>query len=948
MGTSTSTSSSTLTVDFGTTDLTNLVDVVGFSIKVGGVTFAVSDLAALSNATSVAQVASVVNTAFGAQDPYLFVTVSGSKLVITDPLGREMSDTPSEGCSIYISVTAPGSGSVNYYFTPSQTVVTDLPPHVTSFKLTDGASNVPVGSTSNVPVGSNIVFTFDEAIQRGDGTISIGRNISGSSLLLTLRDSANPADLTSFAVNGVAFKFDGFSYTVGLTSGVQSTYQAFVEGLNAALHTNPALVSLSAGLRADNTIAIYDPLGRSFVTYGFTFVGNLVPAAGTLAWGQRAEGFATSFIVAEAFNVASSPRLSVSGNALTINPTADLAYDTAYSVNLGAGAISDLAGNSDAGITGYNFTTSAAPDTSAPVVLTFSPADEATNVAVASNIVVTFSEHIYLGSGNIVLKTATGATVASYGPASSNLSIVNFLSGVLTINPSADLAYSTVYKLEFGTGAVKDSAGNVYAGTTTYNFATQSAPNQIFASTVGNDALNGGAGTDTAIFSGKISDYFITYNRALGTATITDHRAVGDGTDSLKSIEKLQFSDKTFDLINLPPTQTPTYGKADSFLFDSAYYLLKNPDLSPSVTLVSAVNNFISTGALQGKAPNTWFDPVYYENKWPDLFAANLSNENLFKHYNLFGVWEGRSAGPAFDKFNGSRYLADNPDVAAYVDASLSSFLGSRSNGAIAHYIIYGSAEGRVAYGTDGKQIDLSMSIGSNGTTIGAAYGLSSNISSANEGGTASFTISTINVAAGTKLRYTVSGTNITAADLADGKLLGTATVGLDGKATIPLTLAADKLTEGGETLTVTVQGQSAAVAIGDTSTTPVVQTPTYALSASSATVDEGGTVKFTIITSNVPAGTVLGYSLFGNNITATDVVGGTLMGQVTIGENGNAEFSVVLSEDQMTEGPETLTAAVANQSASVAVVDISLIGVPSGGGGGGGDGGGGGGGGGG
>ena len=54
-----------------------------------------------------------------------------------------------------------------------------------------------------------------------------------------------------------------------------------------------------------------------------------------------------------------------------------------------------------------------AADSIAPTATNFSPADETTGVAVGSNIVVTFSEAIDRGTGNIVLKTAAGATVAT-------------------------------------------------------------------------------------------------------------------------------------------------------------------------------------------------------------------------------------------------------------------------------------------------------------------------------------------------------------------------------------------------------------------------------------------------------------------------------------------------------------------------------------------------------
>jgi Ca2+-binding RTX toxin-like protein len=239
-----------------------------------------------------------------------------------------------------------------------------------------------------------------------------------------------------------------------------------------------------------------------------------------------------------------------------------------------------------------------------------------------------------------------------------------------------------------------------------------SSINEVFKGTAGNDTIDGGAGVDTAIYTGSISDYYISYNRALGNATITDKRSNGDGIDSLKSVEKLQFADKTFDLNNPPFSSTPTYGKTASFLFDSAYYLLKNPDLIPSVSISNAFDHYIKTGAAAGKAPNTWFDPVYYANKWSDLKPLNLDAATLFMHYNLYGVWEGRSAGPTFDTYDGNRYLKDNSDVAAYVDANVKDFLGSRVNGAIAHYIIYGANESRTGYDSNGQAIDQVILVG--------------------------------------------------------------------------------------------------------------------------------------------------------------------------------------------------------------------------------------------
>jgi len=113
-------------------------------------------------------------------------------------------------------------------------------------------------------------------------------------------------------------------------------------------------------------------------------------------------------------------------------------------------------------------------DPNAPTVISFSPTDEATAVPVGSNIVVTFSEAIQRGTGNIALRatTAGGATIITppYNVASStNISISG---NALTIDPSSDLYPGAVYTVEFAAGTIKDLDGNNYAGTTSYNFVT--------------------------------------------------------------------------------------------------------------------------------------------------------------------------------------------------------------------------------------------------------------------------------------------------------------------------------------------------------------------------------------------------------------------------------------------------------------------------------------------
>ena len=236
--------------------------------------------------------------------------------------------------------------------------------------------------------------------------------------------------------------------------------------------------------------------------------------------------------------------------------------------------------------------------------------------------------------------------------------------------------------------------------------------NDVFSDSPEKESFNGELGIDKLVYSGEVSDYYITIDRAAHTATVTNRALGPEAMDNLANFEKFQFGSESFDLFNPVRTEVPMFNTNGTFLFDAAYYLLSHPELAGSLTLSTADDHYLSTGAALGYKPNSWFDPTYYENRWADLKNAHLDDATLFLHYNLYGVWEGRSAGPAFDHYDGARYLRDNPDVAAYVDANVADFLGSRTNGAIAHYVIYGANEGRIAYDISGQEIESTILIG--------------------------------------------------------------------------------------------------------------------------------------------------------------------------------------------------------------------------------------------
>jgi plastocyanin len=217
---------------------------------------------------------------------------------------------------------------------------------------------------------------------------------------------------------------------------------------------------------------------------------------------------------------------------------------------------------------------------------------------------------------------------------------------------------------------------------------------------------------------------------------------------------------------------------------------------------------------------------------------------------------------------------------------------------------------------------------------ISPTYSLVAGATSVNEGAVANFTLNTTNVTSGTSIPYTLSG--ISSADVFGGALSGNAVVNSSGVATISVSLLNDLLTEGPETLTVTAGGASASTVVNDTSKAIA----TYRLVASATSVNEGAVANFTLNTTNVAAGTTVGYTLSG--VSTADVFGSLLSGSATVNASGIATISVTLLNDLLTEGAETLTVTAGGATASILVNDTSItfVGIIDGGGGGGGGGG--------
>ena len=198
-------------------------------------------------------------------------------------------------------------------------------------------------------------------------------------------------------------------------------------------------------------------------------------------------------------------------------------------------------------------------------------------------------------------------------------------------------------------------------------------------------------------------------------------------------------------------------------------------------------------------------------------------------------------------------------------------------------------------------------------TSATVTYNITTSTTSVNEGSPLTYTLTTTNVPNGTTLYSRLSGNGVTADDFSSGNLEQSPSI-FDNTFSFYYTVAADLSTEGSESLNFQIFTDSArtnevasnsSVTINDTSQTPAG--PSYTLSVSPTTVNEGDTFTSTVTTTNVAQGTTLYWSAMGAGVSNNDFSSGSMVGSGTVGFDGSFQFSHTLAEDEVTEGTETI-----------------------------------------
>ena len=183
-------------------------------------------------------------------------------------------------------------------------------------------------------------------------------------------------------------------------------------------------------------------------------------------------------------------------NTATFTPSGNLSNGASYTATVVAG-IKDLTGNAMASDYTWSFTITSAVDTTPPTVISTSPPDGATGVAVNTPITVTFSEAM----------NSSSITTSTFILSSGVTGTVSYSGNTATFTPSSSLSYATTYTATI-TNGVMDISGNVMTSNYTWSFTTtaDTVPPTIISTNPTNGATGVGIGASIIVTFSEAMD----------------------------------------------------------------------------------------------------------------------------------------------------------------------------------------------------------------------------------------------------------------------------------------------------------------------------------------------------------------------------------------------------------------------------------------------------------
>ncbi|MEP2273811.1 MAG: Ig-like domain-containing protein, partial [Reichenbachiella sp.] len=523
------------------------------------------------------------------------------------------------------------------YYSPTKAAITDLSGNpMTNYNSSNGfaftteeetldtaaptvVSTSPADETTGVSINPTLTITFDESIatptgfqgwvylRNPNGSVFETINIEPASITagtLTISGNQvelNPASTLAYNTSYYVTTNGGFRDAAGNQSATQQTNTWW----NFTTETAPD--------EAAPVIQSYSPAdGATTVATDanlvMTFDENVSTYNGTLTIYNDSDEEIESFGYGQT-------ALGITDNVVTINPTSDLAESTDFYVLYTANFIKDASNNFIPALTDktvWNFSTAAGPDETAPALVSISPADGATDVALNSNIVITFDEPVFQNGDPGVKANLYNYTDASAAPlAESFATISGWGTTTLTIEY---ISFSYQPNEEYGlwtySDFITDEAGNGYNfDQNSHQFTTGSAPNNaptniaLNSSNIDeNNAVNAVVGTLSTTDADAGDSH--TYSLVSGTGS-TDNNSFNINGSELRASSSFDFESKSSYGIRVQTNDgTATYQKQFTITVNDV------DDTAPTIVSTEPEDNALDVAADIGTLTLEISEPV--------------------------------------------------------------------------------------------------------------------------------------------------------------------------------------------------------------------------------------------------------------------------------------------------------------------------------------------------
>ena len=404
------------------------------------------------------------------------------------------------------------------------------------------SSSTPADNATGVAVDSNIVLNFSESVDAESGNI-------------TLKKTSDNSTVETISVTGELVSGSGSSQiTVNPSSTLDSSteYYVLIDASAFDDSSSNSYAGISSTTALSFTTADVQNPTLSSSTPADNATGVAVDSNIVLNFSESVDAESGNITLKKTSDNSTVETISVTGelvsgsgsSQITVNPSSTLDSSTEYYVLIDASAFDDSSSNSYAGIsstTALSFTTA---DVQNPTLSSSTPADNATGVAVDSNIVLNFSESVDAESGNITLKkTSDNSTVETISVTGELVSGSG--SSQITVNPSSTLDSSTEYYVLIDASAFDDSSSNSYAGissTTALSFTTADVQNPTLSSSTPADNATGVAVDSNIVLnfsesvdaeSGNITLKKTSDNSTVETISVTGELVSGSGSSQI-------------------------------------------------------------------------------------------------------------------------------------------------------------------------------------------------------------------------------------------------------------------------------------------------------------------------------------------------------------------------------------------------------------------------------